>query len=213
MTDGGSNNVAAFESFEDIQLDKALDHIDQVIDGILEDLWKETGRTGELVFETEDQPETVPSSVDDYDEDITLAELVKRMTTDNNNRSSTAIQTTSTDGNVLSNVERDFCNNLATTLADKIQPPKSNISTDSATNQLTHSIQHSSRISCSAHNLQLAIKDGLRVSSISVVLKKVTKFVAKAKMSTSCMDYLRSIKKGWCLLTDYLTLKCGLLKL
>jgi hypothetical protein len=61
---------------------------------------------------------------------------------------------------------------------------------------LTSSLSRSTRLPCAAHTLQLGIKDSLKLEEFAKLLKKLATFVSKAKHSTLCMDYLRSLRKA-----------------
>lgn len=77
------------------------------------------------------------------------------------------------------------------------QPLSANNNTQNFAEVLSlHRLAYTKYIKCSAHTLQLTINDSLNLDDCKGIIGKITKFVAKFNMSTTCKEYFRSVKRG-----------------
>jgi hypothetical protein len=68
--------------------------------------------------------------------------------------------------------------------------------TDDLVNEMISDMNQVQRLRCHAHELQLAIKDGLKLEEVDALINKVSKIVRNSRHSTSLMDQLRELGKN-----------------
>lgn len=78
---------------------------------------------------------------------------------------------------------------------DVEQDTEEEISSDQIAKEICDELNNVSRINCTAHRLQLAIKDALKLNEASDLIKKISTIVNRGRHSTHVMDLLREAKK------------------